>query len=161
LTEPYVDSAFINSFSTLPVQGFGTAPALTPSYWDSIMFKISVVDSRSRRTLVVEGKLSEPWVEELRSTWRNARRDSDGRKLVIDLCSLTSLSREGEDVIFELMKEGAKFSCGAGILTRHVLKRLARSCRCEPQVVSEKKAAEKGKKEVLVVNFDRAQASNK
>jgi hypothetical protein len=26
------------------------------------------------------------------------------------------------------MKEGAKFSCG-GVLTRHVLKRLARRCR--------------------------------
>ena len=124
------------------------------------MFKISVVDTRSRRTLVVEGKLSEPWVEELRSTWRNALRDLDERKLLIDLCSLTSISREGEDAIFELMKEGAKFSC-AGILTRHVLKRLARRCRCEPQVASERKAGEKRKKEILVVNFEGAQASNK
>jgi anti-anti-sigma regulatory factor len=95
------------------------------------MFKISIVDTPSRRTLVVEGRLSQPWVDELRSTWTDASRNLDARKLVIDLSSLTVISREGEDAIFDLMKQGAKFSC-AGILTRHVLKGLARKCRCEP-----------------------------
>ena len=95
------------------------------------MFKISIVDTPSQRRLVVEGRLSEPWVDELRSTWRSASRDLKKRKLLIDLSSLTVISREGEDAIFDLMKQGAKFSC-AGILTRHVLKGLARKCRCEP-----------------------------
>ena len=90
------------------------------------MFKISIVDTPSQRKLVVEGRLSEPWVGELPTAWRNARRDLDGRRLVIDLSSLTVISREGEDAIFDLMKQGAKFCC-AGILNRHVLKRLARS----------------------------------
>jgi anti-anti-sigma regulatory factor len=94
------------------------------------MFKISIVDTPAQRRLVVEGKLSEPWIDELRATWRNTTRDLAGRKLVIDLSSLTVISREGEDAIFDLMKSGAKFCC-AGILTRHVLKRLARRCRCE------------------------------
>jgi hypothetical protein len=92
------------------------------------MFKISIMDSRSQRRLVVEGKLIEPWVAELRTAWKNANRNLDGRKLVIDLTSLTVISREGEDAIFDLMKEGTRFSCG-GVLTRHVLKRLARKCR--------------------------------
>ena len=85
----------------------------------------------AQRRLVVEGKLSGPWVAELRTTCRNAKRDLEGRRLVIDLSSLTLISREGEDAIVDLMKEGAKFSC-AGVFTRHVLKRLARRCRCEP-----------------------------
>jgi hypothetical protein len=95
------------------------------------MFKISTFDTPSQRKLLVEGRLTEPWVGELRTTWRNANHDLDGRKLVIDLSSLTVISREGEDAIFDLMKQGAKFSC-AGILTKHVLKGLARKCRCEP-----------------------------
>jgi len=94
------------------------------------MFKISIIDSRSLRKLVVEGRLSEPWVDELRTTWRNASRDLGGRKLVIDLNSLTVISREGEDAIFDLMKQGAKFSCSS-ICTRHVLKRLARECQAK------------------------------
>ena len=92
------------------------------------MFKISIVDTRSQRKLVVEGKLREPWIEELRATWRNASRDLDGRKLVIYLNSLTVISREGEDAIFDLMKQGARFSSG-GICTRYVLSRLAQRCR--------------------------------
>jgi hypothetical protein len=102
------------------------------------MFKISIVDTRTQRKLVVEGRLSEPWVAELHTTWRNASRDLDGRKVVIDLSSLTVISREGEDAIFDLMKQGAKFSC-AGILTRHVLKGLARRCQCGPSQVLERK----------------------
>jgi hypothetical protein len=101
------------------------------------MFKISIVDTPAQRKLVVEGKLSEPWVDELRTSWTNASRDLDGRKVVIDVSSLTAISREGEDAIFDLMKQGAKFSC-AGILTRYVLKGLARRCRCTPSQVLEK-----------------------
>jgi len=95
------------------------------------MFKISIVDTPYQRRLVVEGRLSKPWVDELRTTWSGASRALGARKLVIDLSNLTVISREGEDAIFDLMKQGAKFSC-AGILTRHVLKGLARRCRCEP-----------------------------
>jgi hypothetical protein len=95
------------------------------------MFRISIVDTLAQRRLVVEGKLSGPWVAELRTSCRNAIQDLEGRRLVIDLSSLTVISREGEDAIVDLMKEGVKFSC-AGVLTRHVLKRLARRCRCEP-----------------------------
>jgi hypothetical protein len=65
----------------------------------------------AQRRLVVEGKLSDPWVTELRTTCRSAMRDLEERKLVIDLSSLTVISREGQDAIVDLMKEGAKFSC--------------------------------------------------
>jgi hypothetical protein len=103
------------------------------------MFKISTIETRSQRTLVVEGKLIEPWIAELRTTWRDAGDGLEGRKLVINLSNLTVISSEGEDAIFDLMKQGAKFSC-AGILTRHVLKGLARRCRCTPsQVLEEEK----------------------
>jgi len=95
------------------------------------MFKMSIVDTPSQRKLVVEGKLSEPWVAEFRTTCRNVSRDLDGRRLVIDLSSLTIISRDGEDAILDLMRTGAKFTC-AGIFTRHVLKRLARKWRCKP-----------------------------
>jgi hypothetical protein len=98
------------------------------------MFRISIVDELAQRKLVVEGRLSGPWVAEFRTTCRNVKRDLEGRRLVIDLSSLTVISREGEDAIVDVMKEGAKFSCN-GVLTRHVLKRLARRCRCEPDTI--------------------------
>jgi hypothetical protein len=94
------------------------------------MFRISIDATASRRTLIVEGTLVGPWVAELGRTWRNASQELDRRKLVIDLRNLTAISREGEDAIFDLMKKGAKFTCG-GVLTRHVLKQLARKNRQE------------------------------
>jgi hypothetical protein len=94
------------------------------------MFKISIADTPSRRTLIVEGTLIGGWVAELGTTWRNTSQELGGRKLVIDLSNLTVISRQGEDAIFDLMKEGAKFS-SSGVLTKHVLKRLARKTQQE------------------------------
>jgi hypothetical protein len=89
------------------------------------MFKISVVDTRTQRRLVVEGTLIGPWVAELRTSWRNACQERGTRKLIVDLRNLTTISREGEEAIFDLIREGARFSC-ANVLTKHVLKQLAR-----------------------------------
>jgi hypothetical protein len=89
------------------------------------MFKISITDTPGTRTLLVEGKLIPPWTAELQRVWRDANKDLSGRKSAIDLSGVTTISPEGEDTIFDLMQEGAKFTC-AGVLTKHVLKRLAR-----------------------------------
>jgi hypothetical protein len=89
------------------------------------MFRISIADTPPRRTLIVEGTLIGAWIAELGAAWRDASQDLGGRTLIIDLCNLTVISREGEEAIFDLMKRGAQFSCG-GVLTRHVLKQLAR-----------------------------------
>jgi hypothetical protein len=114
--------------------GFGQSVAVSsfPNRFRSKceMFKISTIDTRSQRTLVVEGTLIGSWVGELRTSWRTASQELGGRKLVIDLGNLTVISLEGEDAILDLMKEGAKFSRG-GILTRHVLKQLTRKRKQE------------------------------
>jgi hypothetical protein len=89
------------------------------------MFKITITDTPGKRTLLVEGKLIQPWTAELQRVWRDANKDLDGRKLEIDLSEVTTIGPEGEDTLFDLMKVGAKFTCG-GVLTKHVLKRLAR-----------------------------------
>jgi hypothetical protein len=88
------------------------------------MFKISIIDTPSQRTLVVEGTLVGAWVTELCTAWKHACNEPGGRKLVVDLRNLTTISLEGENAIFELIKEGAKFSCG-NVLTNYVLKQLA------------------------------------
>ena len=73
------------------------------------MFRISTIDMQRERRLVVEGTLVRPWVEELRKTCIDAGSSPVAQKVVIDLTNVTVISREGEDAIFELMKEGAKW----------------------------------------------------
>jgi ABC-type transporter Mla MlaB component len=91
------------------------------------MFRISTFDTPQERRLVVEGTLMSPWVAELRKTWGTAGASLEGRRLVIDLTNATRVDAEGEAAIFELMQDGAKFSC-SGVVMRHVLRQLAHKC---------------------------------
>lgn len=91
------------------------------------MLRISTFDTAKERRLVVEGTLVKAWVAELRRTSDDAGSSLEGRSLVIDLTDATAIDREGEAAIFELMQGGAKFCC-SGVLTKHVLERLAGKC---------------------------------
>jgi hypothetical protein len=104
---------------------FGMQVAVSDSSIE--MFKISTIDTRFQRKLVVEGKLVEPG-----NTWYDAGEGLQGRRLVIDLANVTVISQEGENAITDLMNQGARFSCD-GILTRHVLRRLSRRWRTKCQ----------------------------
>lgn len=91
------------------------------------MLRISILDANRERRLVVEGTLAGRWVPELLTAWHEARKLLDNRALVIDLTNATMIDSDGEAAIFDLMKQGAKFCC-SGVLTKHVLKRLAQRC---------------------------------
>ena len=92
------------------------------------MLRISTLDTRLKRRLILAGKLVEPWLGEFREVCRNASETLKDRKLVIDLTDVTVIGCEAEDTLSELIQQGAKFSCG-GVLVKHVVKRLARRCR--------------------------------
>ena len=94
------------------------------------MFKISIVESPGRRRLVLEGTLISPWTVEVERAWRNAGEGLDGRKLIVDLTNVTLISGDGEKTLSELMRDGAEFAC-RGVLTKHVLKQLARRYLCK------------------------------
>jgi hypothetical protein len=87
------------------------------------MLKISIVDTRTRRRLVLEGALIPPWSGELKAAWKKARIGAQDRKIVLDFKNVIRISAEGEEVLSELVKEGAKFSSG-GVLTKHILQQL-------------------------------------
>jgi hypothetical protein len=89
------------------------------------MLKISVIDSRTQRRVVIEGTLVEPWMAELRNSWQAAKADLQGRKLVLDLMNVTRIGEEGERALSELVKEGASFS-SSGVLMKFLLQQLAR-----------------------------------
>jgi hypothetical protein len=89
------------------------------------MLRISVINSRTERRLVLEGKLVAPWVAELRTAWRAANGEIEDRALVVELKDVCVISQEGENALLELMNAGARFRC-SGVLTKHVIKELRR-----------------------------------
>jgi hypothetical protein len=92
------------------------------------MLKISILDNPRQRQLLIEGKLIGPWAAEFARVWRQAMADLGGRALVIDVKGLTAITEDGENVLLELMKEGASFR-SSGVFTKQVLKRMARQIR--------------------------------
>ncbi|HVM91319.1 MAG TPA: hypothetical protein VMT67_00835 [Terriglobales bacterium] len=118
------------------------------------MFRISIKETHGQRRLVLQGKLIPPWTAEVESAWRHAAEELRGRKLVIDLKDVTVISPDGEDTLFRLMREGAHFTC-CGVLTKHMLQRLARRCRevigsVRPAPLDPESGAEIGESESIV-----------
>jgi hypothetical protein len=87
------------------------------------MLKISVIDGRTERRLVLEGKLIGPWVAELRKAWKAANGELESRALVVDVGNVCVIGQEGENALLELMSEGAMFRC-SGVLTKHLIQQL-------------------------------------
>ena len=92
------------------------------------MFKISIIERRSQRRLVLEGKLVAPWTAELKTACEKARTDLRERELIIDVKNLTAISQEGENLLLELMQDGVAFR-SRGVFTKHVLGQIARRAR--------------------------------
>ena len=88
------------------------------------MLKVTIVETRNQRRLKLEGTLVQPWVEELKRTWAAAV-ESPARQLVVDLNNVTAISKEGEAVLSDFMRQGARFLC-AGVFTKYQLKQITR-----------------------------------
>jgi hypothetical protein len=92
------------------------------------MLKISIKDGKTRRLLVVEGKLVAPWTNELTNVWQGITSDHDQRELVLDVRGVTDISAEGEGVLYYLIVQGAKFH-GSGVFMKQVLRQLTQRAR--------------------------------
>jgi hypothetical protein len=95
------------------------------------MLKISIVENRSQRRLVLEGKLIAPWAAELKPACEKAKADLGDRELVVEVKNLTAINQSGENVLLELMREGVKLR-GCGVFTKHLLKELTRRVGQQP-----------------------------
>jgi hypothetical protein len=95
------------------------------------MLKITVVEGRHQRRLLVEGRLIAPWAAELTIAYENAKTDLEERELVVDLRSLTAISPEGEAILLRLMREKARILCG--VYMRELLKQLGIKARDNPR----------------------------
>ncbi len=84
-------------------------------------------------SIILEGKLVGPWVEELNSYWRQMSVNQQSCA-VIDLTGVTFIDANGKALLTRLWQQGAEL-CAAGCLTRCVVEeitgpgRLDSSCR--------------------------------
>ena len=71
----------------------------------------------------LQGQLVGQWAAELKSTWRKARRAGDKRRCIVELIEVTSIDRNGEAVLAEIMSHGVEF-IASDVYTKHLLQDL-------------------------------------
>ncbi len=87
------------------------------------MLKITITDLSDEQRWSLQGQLVGEWAAELQSTWREARHAGDTRKCIVELIEVTSIDRNGEAVLAEIMSQGAEFIAG-DVYTKHLLRNL-------------------------------------
>src|SRR2546429_4980293 len=87
------------------------------------MLKISFSETPAEERWILHGRLTDPWVHELRTCWRKNHRTHVGRACVVDLNEVTFIDKSRERLLCKLAKEGAQFMA-SGTYTKHILDHL-------------------------------------
>ena len=87
------------------------------------MLKITVTDLPDEQRWSLQGQLVGQWAAELQSRWREAHHAEDTRRCIVELIEVTSIDRNGEAVLAEIMSQGAEFLAG-DVYIKHLLRKL-------------------------------------
>lgn len=90
--------------------------------------KIAIADLSDEQKWSVQGQLVGEWATELLSTWKKTHHAGDPRRTIVDLIEVTSIDRNGEAVLAEMMSQGAEFISG-DVYTEHLLRKMRRELK--------------------------------
>lgn len=88
------------------------------------MLRISVERQGKTLSLILEGRLVGPWVDELRRVGRELS-SCDGSSLTVDLRGLTAMDAGGQDLLDQLRQAGAALRC-ADVMNEYLVEQMAR-----------------------------------
>jgi ABC-type transporter Mla MlaB component len=85
------------------------------------MLRVTQMDDQQGRTLKLEGKLSGPWVEELRKCWETQGKDRRQGALRVNLREVNYVDNRGRDLLIEMEHEGVSLVEESDFI-RHLLR---------------------------------------
>jgi hypothetical protein len=89
----------------------------------AVVLKITITDLPDEQRWSLQGQLVGQWAAEMKSTWRKERYTGDTRRCIVELIEVTSIDRQGEAVLTEIMSQGAEF-VASDVYTKHLLRNL-------------------------------------
>jgi len=89
------------------------------------MIRISQIGQGSNWHLLVEGTLSDGWVDALEMSWLEAQSRRNGEPLCIDLSGVTYIDDKGRDLLARIIRGGAELRT-AGIMTTMVVEEISK-----------------------------------
>lgn len=84
------------------------------------MIRITQSENGHKRSLLVEGTLSDGWVDSLEECWVQAKTKSRRRPVRLDLSGVTYVDDKGRELLMRMMRDGVEIYT-TGILTREVI----------------------------------------
>lgn len=87
------------------------------------MLKISFTETPTEEKWVLEGRLTAPWLGELRTSWRQNHRTEPARSCTVDLNEITFIDKGGERLLRMMARNGARLTA-TGIYTKHVIEKM-------------------------------------
>jgi hypothetical protein len=87
------------------------------------VLKITITDFPGEQRWSLHGQLAGQWAAELKLRWTEARQAGDARRCIVELIEVTSIDRNGQAVLSELMSAGVEF-IATDVYTKHLLRNL-------------------------------------
>jgi len=94
------------------------------------VLKITINETPTEKQWILQGQLVGPWVGELRTCWKKAHRNHDGRTCTVDLNNISFIDEAGERLLRAMSKKGAQFLAD-GMYIKHVLEQLKGKSKSE------------------------------
>jgi hypothetical protein len=103
------------------------------------LIRISQISKDPTWHLLVEGTLSDGWVDALEVSWLEAQ--PNGGPVRIDLAGVTYIDDKGRELLARMIRRGAEL-CATGIMTKAVIEEITEEIKSEHQVGIQAEAAE-------------------
>ena len=88
-----------------------------------VVLKITITDLPDEQRWSLQGQLIGQWAAELKASWGEAHQEENARRCIVELIEVTSIDRNGEAVLAEIMSQGAEF-IASDVYTKHLLRNL-------------------------------------
>ena len=87
---------------------------------EKAVLRITITDEPKEQRWTLQGRLSGPWVAQLKSNWEKSHSQNGNRNCVVDVSGVTFVDLDGERVLATMIKDGAQF-IASGVYTKHIL----------------------------------------
>ena len=80
------------------------------------MLRITIHDRSRELRMKLEGKLSGPWVQELRQCWRTASSTTAGRAISVDLGDVDFVDADGQTLLADMREQGVRLDAATPLI---------------------------------------------
>jgi ABC-type transporter Mla MlaB component len=89
------------------------------------VIRISKIPESSQSHLLVEGKLSDGWVDALETSWLEAQAELNGEPVRVDLSGVTHVDDKGRALLERMIRSGTELQT-SGLMLKAVIEEITK-----------------------------------